>query len=41
MNNVRGSTMVMMTTLVAVGLVFLIAATASSTGMESQVAAKQ
>jgi hypothetical protein len=41
MNKARGSTMVIMTTLVAAGLAFLIAATASSIGMESQVAAQQ
>jgi hypothetical protein len=41
MNKARGSTTDIMTTLVAAGLAFLIAATASSIGMESQVAAQQ
>jgi hypothetical protein len=41
MNKARGSTMDIMTTLVAAGLVFLIAATASSIQTESQVAAQQ
>jgi hypothetical protein len=41
MNKARGSTMVIITTLVAVGLAFLMAAIASNIGMESQVAAAQ
>jgi hypothetical protein len=41
MNKARGSTMVIITTLVAEGLAFLIVTTASSIGMERQVAAQQ
>lgn len=41
MNKARESTMVIITTLVADGLAFLIAATALNIGMESQVAAQQ
>src|ERR687891_688608 len=41
MNKARGSTMVIITTLVTAGLAFLIAATASNVGMENQVAAQQ
>jgi hypothetical protein len=39
MSKARGSTMVIITRLVAAGLAFLIAATASNIGTESQVAA--
>ena len=41
MNKAKGSTMVIITPLMAAGLAFLIAATASNIGMESQVAAQQ
>ncbi|HVD20877.1 MAG TPA: hypothetical protein VNB95_02940 [Nitrososphaera sp.] len=41
MNKARGSTMVIITTLVAAGLAFLIVAAASSIEMERQVAAQQ
>jgi hypothetical protein len=41
MNKARGSTIIIITTLVAAGLAFLIVATAPNIGMESQVAAQQ
>jgi hypothetical protein len=41
MNKAKGSAMVIITPLMAAGLAFLIAATASNIGMESQVAAQQ